>query len=1314
MKIESPFHIMAILGQQEPLSTRVNPPGQAALTYRAGNYGDFVARMLHNLRTQAVTDVDGRSQQPLLKFNLLAGEDWTQALIRSWAIVADILAFYQERIINESYLRTAVERRSVLELIRATGYELAPPLAATTHLAFNVRANPQDPGPVRLPAGIAVQGIPNPFDAHEAVKAIVQGVASPGGDLLANVPIIFETTAETLALPEWNNLTPSWFVDAAWPADRPDRSLRLAGMQTGLNVGDGLLILSRTASDANSSRPWELLILDAVTPDPAKGWTAVTWSQTYGHVPANGIPAPQVYALRRQADLYPYSAGAVFRDTGRGWAPASIGLPAKPVRAAAANWRGRIYVAIEGSLYSSRDLGDTWQPLTTGLAPKAINAIAASPTGAVAIGADEGYVVLSKDGGDGWTPLSGPGQVESPTGWRRFFEPVRHKMPKTVVRTLLHTADKARSVLAGTDDGVFAFDAELTSWQPMNGRFPNVDREKGVAAVTVQALAAVNRGRRILAGTMGGVFPVEPLFRPPGNKLLLAFLGFLLLLPTTVASLLEPPSDLPPSVATELIAPAGIESLVTNILIVATLLVLLYQLQPGRLKVVVALVAMALYATRSQWVISAQTEAIIVNLLAQLGAEADAQQAGTLILNPVTILLLILLVANAAFAALVQLPGLVRRIPLFTQSGAIQPPVFDLLAAGDVVYAATNRGVFQLAAVLRWDVRFARWLRRLLLGPEPEPWTPIPGWFDYPLDEDDASRTVYALTLDEDGRLMAGTASGEIYVRRGDDWLREAGVPLSAVRSILNARGVPIAAGQPEDARSEKRWALAQLDAGFVDLPLQPPATGAGSAAVGVDAESAALFTVTARQDLPSHDVAQGGQITRLTVNETSALAHFHRLQTRFYYHAEPLLLHDDLFVDQPVTGRRLLLGGDNLKLAPGQRLALVGIPTSGTDQPIGEYIIVEAVIEEEARTVLRLVHPLQRSYRRDSVTLYGNLAPAVHGETISNEPLGESDGTRPNQRFQLRRPLAYVPTASGNYRTTLSAAVGGIPWQKVPSLLDQAPDARVYMVRRDASGQTTLIFGDGEQGSRLPTSRERLTASYRSGGGPAGNVPIHSLTLLQSRTPLLSGVTNPLPAEGGAPAESMAQGRLRAPRLLRALGRIVAANDFAAFAASYPGVGKAVVRRDHGSSLTIAIAPRRPEPLPPDDALLANVAAAIDYVRAAPEPAVELVPYRLLWFGLDCSCHLDTSLHDARQDARDALVREIRQRVLSAFDYDDRELGQPVTDAEIVALLQNMPEIIAVTLHALQSAGFDEGDRLVEWNALFLPDPERLTIRLE
>jgi hypothetical protein len=75
-----------------------------------------------------------------------ADDDFSIALLDAVATVGDVLTFYQERIANESFLRTATERVSVLELARLIGYELKPGVAASTLLAFTVDDAVGSPG----------------------------------------------------------------------------------------------------------------------------------------------------------------------------------------------------------------------------------------------------------------------------------------------------------------------------------------------------------------------------------------------------------------------------------------------------------------------------------------------------------------------------------------------------------------------------------------------------------------------------------------------------------------------------------------------------------------------------------------------------------------------------------------------------------------------------------------------------------------------------------------------------------------------------------------------------------------------------------------------------------------------------------------------------------------------------------------------------------------------------------------------------------------------------------------------------------------
>ena len=57
-------------------------------------------------------------------------------LVELFAYMGDSLFYYMDRLVNESYLTTAVERRSVMHLLRLIGYELRAPLPASADLTL--------------------------------------------------------------------------------------------------------------------------------------------------------------------------------------------------------------------------------------------------------------------------------------------------------------------------------------------------------------------------------------------------------------------------------------------------------------------------------------------------------------------------------------------------------------------------------------------------------------------------------------------------------------------------------------------------------------------------------------------------------------------------------------------------------------------------------------------------------------------------------------------------------------------------------------------------------------------------------------------------------------------------------------------------------------------------------------------------------------------------------------------------------------------------------------------------------------------------
>lgn len=180
------------------LQTRVpadvsNPPGLPEIRYRIGDWASFRESLLARFastRTAAGDALDPR-----------AGQNFAASLADAWAVVGDILTFYQERVANESYLATATERRSVLELARMIGYELRPGVAAETWLAFTIDPPPAPPPPG--PATVATFPMPSRRDAVLDVGLKVQSLPGPG-----EKPQTFETIEKIVAWPEWNAALP--------------------------------------------------------------------------------------------------------------------------------------------------------------------------------------------------------------------------------------------------------------------------------------------------------------------------------------------------------------------------------------------------------------------------------------------------------------------------------------------------------------------------------------------------------------------------------------------------------------------------------------------------------------------------------------------------------------------------------------------------------------------------------------------------------------------------------------------------------------------------------------------------------------------------------------------------------------------------------------------------------------------------------------------------------------------------------------------------------------------------------------------------
>jgi hypothetical protein len=276
-----------------------NPPGLSAIAYRAGTWSSFKESMLARLSSS-----DYPALQPL---KTRSDDDFTGALIDAGAMMLDVLTFYQERLANESYLRTAGQLRSLTELSRLIGYQPAPGVSASTYLAFTFKPAPGQPTNPSAPAIVIPQGTQ------------VQNVPAQGQS-----PQTFETAADIQAKADWSALQVQTGV--AW-RPRSSGGLYLSGTTTQLQPGDSLLLLGAARENwvaprvtpphpiPPPSRQWDVVVLNSVQPDKIRNLTYVGWEAALRHrVGAQSdftaSSVVRVFAFRQKAGLFGHNAPA--------------------------------------------------------------------------------------------------------------------------------------------------------------------------------------------------------------------------------------------------------------------------------------------------------------------------------------------------------------------------------------------------------------------------------------------------------------------------------------------------------------------------------------------------------------------------------------------------------------------------------------------------------------------------------------------------------------------------------------------------------------------------------------------------------------------------------------------------------------------------------------------------------------------------------------------------------------------------------------------------------------------------------------------
>lgn len=333
------------------------------------------------------------------------------------------------------------------------------------------------------------------------------------------------------------------------------------------------------------------------------------------------------------------------------------------------------------------------------------------------------------------------------------------------------------------------------------------------------------------------------------------------------------------------------------------------------------------------------------------------------------------------------------------------------------------------------------------------------------------------------------------------------------------------------------------------------------------------------------------------------------------------------------------------------------------------------------------------------------SVIPVREGRSVVGEVIGVSDDS-PNQRYRLAQPrllpgtLQIVvetdpPTPPWRLRKNLVFSRPAHTEEQLAALEQQerigstlafsrTADAD-YAVEIDEHDVATVVFGDGQYGQR-PAAGMRILASYRVGGGVAGNVGTGQITVISNAPQLqLLGakVVNRAPASGGAERESIEQAIKFAPLSFSSMQRAVTADDYVALARLFPGVSKARAEARGWNNIYLFIAPTGSGE-PPSDILRRDLLAYFEdkrmlttsiqiegpkYVSINVTADVEALPY---FRNLDVSA------------AAEGAVRAL-------FDFERVDFRQTLYLSKIYEALEGLDGVKSVFVFTFQRAGDPE-----------------------
>lgn len=397
---------------------------------------------------------------------------------------------------------------------------------------------------------------------------------------------------------------------------------------------------------------------------------------------------------------------------------------------------------------------------------------------------------------------------------------------------------------------------------------------------------------------------------------------------------------------------------------------------------------------------------------------------------------------------------------------------------------------------------------------------------------------------------------------------------------------------------------------------------------------------------------------------------------------SEALLLAELPITDDIPAGQdSIVLSDFYIELTKGKKVVLSGERTDLTGTKASELKTIKDLHTEDGFTKIIFEEPMVHSYLRSSVSINANITLATHGETVS-EILGSGDASVPFQKFTLKQPpLTYTSSTSpSGTESTLEIRVNDILWKEVSSLYARGANERIYITRLDSEGQTDVIFGDGINGSRLPTGQQNISATYRKGIGAEGMLKSYQLSQLMTRPLGVKGVTNPFYSSGAQDRENLEDARANANLTIFTLGRIVSVQDYEDFARAFAGITKARAiwsRIGNKKGIHITVAGVNGDAVEDGSDLSTNLKNAIRDASIS-GVTVKVDSYKRKYFRVEGGIKIHADY------LPDKVLDIVQQILKTTFSFGKRNFGQRVMLSELITVIQKVEGVVFVDIDKL------------------------------